>query len=49
MLFAVLLDVIEAEGDDFEDDFDEDFLPVLVFVFVCHNFRFFMPNDIRRN
>ena len=29
--------MVEAEGDDFENDVDEDFLPVLFFVFVFHS------------
>ena len=30
LVFAVLLDVIEAEGEDFEDNLKEDFGPILV-------------------
>ena len=30
LLSSVLLDVIETEGDDFEDDLKEDFGPVIL-------------------
>ena len=36
LLLFVLLDVVESEGEDFEDDFKENFGPVLFF-FSCHN------------
>ena len=36
LLLPVLLNVIEAEGEDFEKDVDEDFLPIGVLVVVCH-------------
>ena len=32
----VLLDVVEAEGEDFEDDLKEDFGPRLFFRFLFH-------------
>ena len=35
-LFSVLLDVIEAEGEDLEDDLKEDFRPIAFFVFSFH-------------
>ena len=33
----MLLDVVEAEGEDFEDDLKEDFGPRLFFRFVFHD------------
>ena len=37
LLLFVLLYMVEAEGDDFENDVDEDFLPVFGFRFLFHN------------
>ena len=35
-LFAVFLYVVETQRDDFEDDVDEDFLPIFFFSFSFH-------------
>ena len=37
LLFAVLLYVVQAQRDDFEDDVNDDFLPIGFLIFVCHN------------
>ena len=34
LVFLVLLYMIEAKGDDFEDDVNEDFFPVRILLFV---------------
>ena len=36
LLFAVLLDVVEAEGEDLEDNLIENLYPIFVFRFVFH-------------
>ena len=36
LVLSVLFDVIETEGDDFEEDVDEDSLPIGVLVFVVY-------------
>ena len=33
LVFLVLLDVVEAKGEDFEDDLNEDCLPVIVLIY----------------
>ena len=40
----MFLYVIEAKSDDFEDDVDEDFLPIVVWFFVhsCVGFKKFL-------
>ena len=35
LVFLVLLNVVEAEGEDFEDDVNEDFFPVRILVDRC--------------
>ena len=40
LLLPMFLDVIEAEGEDLEDNLKEDFRPILFF-FVCHFVQFF--------
>ena len=42
LLSSVFLYVIEAEGDDFEEDVDEDFLPISFVVFVTHSCFWFL-------
>ena len=37
LLSSVFLDVIETKSDDFEEDVDEDFLPIGFVVFVTHS------------
>ena len=34
LVFLVLLDVVEAEGEDFDDDVNEDLFPVRVLLFI---------------
>ena len=38
---SVLLDVVEAEGEDLDEHIKQDLYPVSGFVFVCHNFYSF--------
>ena len=44
----VLLDVIETKSDDFEDDVDNDFLPIrfLIFAHSFYSFRWFLNRAI---
>ena len=35
----VLLDVVEAEGEDFEDDLKQDFGPIHFLIFVFHKIK----------
>ena len=35
LVFLVLLDVVEAKGDDVEDDVNEDFFQVRILVDIC--------------
>ena len=36
LILFVLLEVVEAEGEDLEDYLKEDFRPILLFSFVLH-------------
>ena len=40
-VFAVLLDVVEAEGEDLNDDLYENFFPIGRFFFVFHGIKRF--------
>ena len=37
LLFLVLLDVVEAKGENFENHFVQNLHPVFFFVFCCHS------------
>ena len=41
LVFAVLLNVVEAKGEDLHDHLKKDFRPVFFFVFCFHVFIFF--------
>ena len=45
----MLLDVVEAKGEDLDDYLKEDFGPIFLFVFVFHGSIIWVSDGIRRN